>query len=211
MVVDTQTLLFILSALGVHFLAVASPGPDFVVTVRNALSQGRSSGLATAFGILLANFIHVGYSLGGVGLLVSQSETLFTIVRYIGAVYLIYIGIMSFRAKTDNRLIESEITSRKTVKSSAKNGFLTSVLNPKATLYYIMMFSVIIDPGNTSGSILAVIASVMLLIVIAWFSLVAVFFTQPAVRRMYEHFQGAFNKLFGVALIALGLKVALDS
>lgn len=209
---DTNTLLFISSVLATHLLAVMSPGPDFIVAVRNALNQGRKAGLATAFGILLANFIHVGYSLGGLGLLVAKSDWLFTIVRYAGAVYLLYIGVQSIRAKVDVETLEKEVSSTKTsTRGAVKNGFLTSVLNPKAALYYIMMFSVVIDPGKISTSTLAIVAIVMLFIVITWFSSVALFFTHPAIRQFFERYQRIFNRVFGVMLIALGLKVALGS
>ena len=76
----------------IHLLAVASPGPDFAVVVRESVTHGRRAGTWTAFGVGTAIFLHVGYSLLGIGLIVSQSIMLFNALKWAAAAYLIKEG-----------------------------------------------------------------------------------------------------------------------
>ena len=83
----------------IHLLAVASPGPDFAVVVRESVTHGRRAGTWTAFGVGTAIFLHVGYSLLGIGLIVSQSIMLFNVLKWAAAAYLVYIGFKALRAR----------------------------------------------------------------------------------------------------------------
>src|SRR5690606_17310996 len=76
----------------VHLLAVISPGPDFAVVIRNSVSAGHRAGLYTAVGVGCAIFLHVTYSLLGIGLIVSQSVWLFNLLKLVAGAYLLYIG-----------------------------------------------------------------------------------------------------------------------
>lgn len=80
-----------LALLGV--LIVISPGADFVLVLRNSLNQGREAGVYSAIGISMAISIHIAYSMLGISYLISQNEWLFNLVRYLGATYLVYLGI----------------------------------------------------------------------------------------------------------------------
>ena len=83
----------------IHLLAVASPGPDFAVVVRESVTHGRRAGTWTALGVGSAIFLHVGYSLLGIGLIVSQSIVLFNALKWAAAAYLLYIGFKALRAQ----------------------------------------------------------------------------------------------------------------
>ena len=74
----------------IHLLAVASPGPDFAVVVRESVTHGHRAGTWTALGVGSAIFLHVGYSLLGIGLIVSQSIVLFNALKWAAAAYLLY-------------------------------------------------------------------------------------------------------------------------
>src|SRR4051794_31688078 len=76
----------------VHLLAVASPGPDFAVVLRESVTRGRPAGIFTALGVGSGIVLHVSYSLLGIGLLISQSILLFSLLKWLAAAYLIYIG-----------------------------------------------------------------------------------------------------------------------
>ena len=83
----------------VHLLAVASPGPDFAIIVKQSISQGRKAALWSSLGIGLGIFIHVFYSLLGIGLVISQSITAFNIMKFLGAAYLAYLGVKGLKTK----------------------------------------------------------------------------------------------------------------
>lgn len=94
-----ETLTFLGGILVIHFLALASPGPDFVMVVKNALGYGRSTGIRTAIGIGLGIGVHVLYCTFGLALIISKSIVAFSIIKRAGAAYLVYIGIKSLRAR----------------------------------------------------------------------------------------------------------------
>src|SRR5688572_20451188 len=82
-----------------HFLAVASPGPDFAIVLKQSLSHGRRTAIWTSIGVGTAILLHVTYSLLGIGLLIRGSELWFNVVKYAGAAYIAWIGVQSLRAK----------------------------------------------------------------------------------------------------------------
>ena len=88
-----------------HLLAVASPGPDFAVVLKQSLSQGRRAAVWTSVGIGTAILLHVTYSLLGLGLLIRGSETWFNVVKYAGAAYIAWLGIAGIagQAAADGR------------------------------------------------------------------------------------------------------------
>ena len=82
------------------------------------------------------------------------------------------------------------------------------MLNPKATLFFLSLFTLVISP-ETPLPIMGIMGAIMIINAMLWFSLVAVFLTQKRIRSIFERFQGVFNKTLGGLLIALGIKVAL--
>lgn len=193
----------------VHLLAVISPGPDFIVAVRNSLTYSRKAGIWTAVGFGAGIAVHITYSLAGLAFVISQSIILFNAIKFLGAGYLIYIGWKSLRAQSSS--LEVAATERSqdiSALSAVKIGFLTNVLNPKATLFILSLFTLVISP-DTPLSIMAIMSAIMVGNTIIWFSLVAMLLSQQRIRSLFERFQNMFNKTLGGLLIALGIKVAL--
>jgi threonine/homoserine/homoserine lactone efflux protein len=120
----------------IHFLAVASPGPDFAVVLRQALCQSQTNARATALGVGLGILVHVGYSLLGIGLIIQQSVWLFNVLKVIGALYLTWIAIHCLRARAGGIHVEARPDAGQTGLAALRLGFLTNVLNPKATLFF---------------------------------------------------------------------------
>lgn len=194
----------------INLLAVMSPGPDFVITVRNSLAYSRKTGIWTAVGFGLGITVHIFYSMAGLAIVISKSILVFNAIKFLGAGYLIFIGIQSFRAKSSKIKIGAfEKKSDISALHAVKIGFFTNVLNPKASLYFLSLFTFVLSP-ETPKSIMAALSVIMVAEQIAWFSLVAVFFTARQMHGIIEKFQGMFNKTFGGLLIFLGVKVALS-
>ena len=131
----------------VHFLAVASPGPDFAIIVKQSISQGRQHALMTSVGIGCGILLHVTYSLIGIGLLIANSPTLFNALTYVAAAYLSYIGVQGIRAKpsTDNTLEQRKLDQAQSLGKAFLTGFLVNGLNVKATLFFVSLFSLVIS------------------------------------------------------------------
>ncbi len=202
----------------VHFLAVASPGPDFLIVTKNSITNSRKIGILTALGVALGISVHVTYCLLGIGLVISKSILIFTTIKYIGALYLIYIGIKALRAKRKNPVTEigdptlTDTTATKIVTplQAIRTGFLVNTLNPKATLFFLALFTQVIDP-STPIFIQTLYGLEMLLATFLWFSIVAVAFSNKTMKQKISKVEHWIDRLSGAVLVALGIKVALSS
>lgn len=192
-----------------NLLAAVSPGPDFVMTVRNSLCYSRRSGIFTSFGISVGLLVHLFYCAAGIGYLISTSPLLFSLIKLLGAGYLIYMGIGSFLAKGSKLESMEEATGPDLSRLQAfKMGFLTNVLNPKATLFFLSLFTFVIG-NDTPLYIVLTISLIIVVTAIVWFVIVSIFFTQKKVQRAFLKYEKSINRLLGSFLIILGVKVAL--
>ena len=161
----------------------------------------------TALGLSFADLIHMTYCLIGIGVIISKSILVFTLLKWIGASYLIYVGIKSLQAKPQQSLTTQQkaaIGSR----SAFQMGLLTCLLNPKATLFYLALFTQIIRP-ETPLWVQIIYGSTVAAIEFSWFACVAITMSQPAIQRRFVSISHWFDRLMGVILIGLGLRLAL--
>ena len=192
-----------------NLLAVISPGPDFVITVRNSLCYSRRAGIFTSLGISAALCIHLFYCAAGIGYIISTSFVLFSILKVLGAGYLIYLGVSSFMAKGSRIDLAEERTGTDLTRLKAfRMGFLTNVLNPKATLFLLSLFTLVI--GNfTPVYIILTISAIIILTAFVWFTIVSIFLAQQNVRRVFLKYERAINRTLGGFLVFLGVKIIL--
>lgn len=195
----------------IQLLAIMSPGPDFAMICRNSLVYSRRTGVYSALGIALGIVVHVTYSLVGIGLLIFQSIVLFSIIKLLGAGYLIYIGYKSWQAKP----IKNESNTQKARQdisrfNAIKIGFITNILNPKVTLFFFSLFTQVISP-NTPITIRIVYGLQMFILTLSWFTLVAIAISHPIIKNRFLSISHYVEKTMGAILIALGIKVALSS
>lgn len=194
----------------IHLLAVASPGPDFAIVVRESVAHGRRAGVLTALGVGTGILLHVAYSLLGIGLIVSQSIVLFNALKWLAAAYLLYIGIKALRARpgdpdsAERSLAEGVRSSR----GAFVTGFVTNGLNPKATLFFLSLFTVVINP-HTPLPVQAGYGLYLALATATWFCLVAWLFSQARVRAGFARLGHWFDRAMGVVLVGIGVKLAL--
>ncbi|WP_407295571.1 LysE family translocator [Stutzerimonas zhaodongensis] len=192
----------------VHVLAVASPGPDFAVVVRESVTRGQRSGSWTALGVGGGILLHVGYSLLGIGLIVSQSIVLFNLFKWLAAGYLFYLGFQALRAKP---AAVGEVGPSAGGTISAQRaftiGFVTNGLNPKATLFFLSLFTVVIDP-HTPLAVQAAYGVYLACATGAWFCLVAWLFSRERVRAGFSRMGHWFDRVTGAVLIGLGVRLA---
>lgn len=196
----------------IHLLALMSPGPDFAIIVKQSLSQPRRIVLWTAFGVALGILVHVAYSLLGLGLIISQSIVLFSIIKLAGAAYLIFIGWKSLTSKAPAHHQEERErrTSVMSVTQAVRIGFLTNALNPKVTLFFLALFTQVIDP-QTPLVVQLIYGLFMSAQTFFWFSVLASVLTLRPVRSCLDVIHLWAERVMGAVLIALGVKVALST
>ena len=190
---------------------VVSPGADFVMITRNSIFHGRKSGLYSSLGIGLAIWIHVAYSIAGLAIVISKSIVLFSIIKYLGAAYLIYIGYKTFTAK-DKLNLTSDTKNQPKISSfnALKLGFITNALNPKTTLFFLSIFTQVVNP-ETPIWVQLIYGLIISLAHIIWFSMVSIFFSHPSLVVKFNIHKQKIEKVVGSVLIGFGIKVALIS
>lgn len=207
----TQYLPEFLTVVVIHLLAAMSPGPDFIMISRNSISCSRRAGVYSALGLGLGILVHVTYSLVGIGFIISRSILFFSIIKYIGAAYLVYIGWRSLRARPYAAAQESGGARRELGRFAAvRMGFLTNVLNPKATLFFFALFTQVVRL-ETPKAIQALYGLEMSIMTFLWFGFVALALSHPAIKGRFVSVGHRLEQAFGVILIAFGVKVALSS
>jgi len=200
-----------LTIAAIHLLAVMSPGPDFAMITRNSMIYSRKTGIYSSIGLAFGILIHVIYSLIGIGIIISQSIILFSIIKYLGAGYLIYIGYKSLKSKPHTTNSHNNKQRPNLTKIEAiKTGFLTNVLNPKVTIFFLSLFTQVINP--TTPLLIQILYGLeMSLMTFIWFSFVASILSHKSIKKRFSSVQHYLEKAFGTLLIALGIKVALSS
>ncbi len=193
-------------------MAVMSPGPDLIMMLRNSVMYSRKAALFSAMGLGLGIALHVTYCLLGLALIISQSVLLFTVIKYLGAAYLVYIGIKSLQSRKGDAIETFHAEKKDDISSlqALRLGFLTNALNPKATLFFLALFTQVIS-ASTPLLMKMAYGIEMMLATIAWFSIVAIFMTQNPIRKAFLGIKHYIELCFGIVLIGLGIKVALAS
>ncbi|NVK22149.1 MAG: LysE family translocator [Kangiellaceae bacterium] len=197
-----QEFLLIVSA---HALAVASPGPDFAIVMRQSLSFGRKFAVITSIGIGLAILVHVAYAVLGIGFLIKNTPWLFKTIQILGALYLAYIGFQAIRstkkeAQDYSRGSQEVMTNGK----AFRQGFMTNVLNPKATVFFLSLFTTIVS-ATTPVSILTFYGLWMAFATACWFAFLSFILGSKSVRQFFANFGHWIDRILGVFLIGLAL------
>lgn len=199
-----------ITIVGAFGIGAISPGPDFAMVLRQSIAQGRNAAIFTSAGVASAILVHGTYTLFGLGLIISQSIFLFSLLKYAGAAYLIWLGIGAIMAPPPVVPTDLEQNTKEKM-SPAKAfgiGFLTNLLNPKAALFFLALFTTLVSASTPMVYKCSYILSMAVLLFV-WFSLVSLFFTTPKVRAGFYRMGVWFNRATGVALILLALKLAV--
>jgi RhtB (resistance to homoserine/threonine) family protein len=193
-------------------LGMVSPGPNFVITIKNSLLHSRRAGMWTAVGVAVGNLVHVVFSLLGIALIVSQSILLFNALKWFGVAYLAYIGLKSLLARRED--VEELMRSTHDVRAMSSSralctSFWVSLLNPKVTLFYLVLFTQVVEPGTpilfrTIYGLTAVVLSFV------WYALVALVVSHGAVRDRFRAVAHWVERTIGVILIVLGARLAFS-
>lgn len=185
------------------------PGADFAMVLRQSVVHGRRAALFTSAGIATSILVHGSYTLLGVGVIVGQSLLLFNILKWLGAAYLVWLAISALRSPPPQPPSELDTSeARRGDMAAFALGFLTNLLNPKAVLFFLALFTSLVSI-QTGGQIKLIYVGSMSLMLFAWFALVSVFFTTPSVKQGFFRAGRWFNRVTGITFLALAVRVAL--
>ena len=195
-----------------HLFAVASPGPDFAVVTRQCVAAGTKTGIWTSLGVGAGILLHVTYCILGVALLLSQSPSLFALMKYLAAAYLIYLGLQSIRAflgRAGSQKV-GDFSPETGIWKAFVLGFLTNGLNPKATLFFLALFTVVV--GESTPAAVQILYGIYLAVAtFLWFTLVSKLFGTSIVRSWLLKGGAWFELGMGVVLILLALQIVFNT
>ena len=198
----------ILILASITLLAAISPGPDMIVVMKNAL-KSKNLGYMTALGVWLAILIHVSYCIAGIGLIISQSLLLFSIIKTLGALYLLYIAYQLIRSpRWEMQAVEK--SQNQSLFSAFREGFITNAMNPKATIFFLSVFTQVIDP-QTSILTQSLYGLMMASIVGLWFMMLTTILNFSSLKKHISSVQYYLNKVMWGLLAFLGIKILLSS
>ncbi|MDT3319741.1 LysE family transporter [Shewanella sp. SP1S2-4] len=216
----------------IHSVALISPGPDFAIMVKIATQQSRSTAIAAAVGISIAILAHTILSLTGVSLLIKSSLTLYLLVQIVGASYLAWMGFGALRAGlailakrkasastnagTNVDAISADVEGTASIAGglggamSRRQGFLTglytNLLNPKALVFFLTLFSALITPSVTTSTKIAS-AVLLLSLSLAWFGFLAVMLSKAQVQLKLQRLTPIIDAIIGVIFMSVALAI----
>ena len=194
-----MTLAIWLTVVSICLLGAMSPGPSLAVVLQQTLSGGRKNGLIAAVTHGLGIGFYALLCISGIAVMITTSPMLFTALQWLGAIYLLWLGIKGLRAKKPATTAMSDAPSSG---SAARDGFLVVFLNPKVAVFFIAMFSQVIGSETTILEKLAY-AATALFIDMGWYMIVAWSFSNPRWLGRLRKNSVWFERIFGVILIAL--------
>ena len=193
------------SAALAHLLAVMSPGPDTAIIFHQSFTKGRAHGILTALGIGFGIFVHCFFAISGITLLIYSSEEAKFIVKCLGALYLLYLGISFFITKKSSQSDEAKVL----FKNPFVIGLVTNLLNIKAFLFTVSLFSFInLDPSSLMSLIYLFYFP---LITAAWFSFVTYALTHNSMGDIFNKHSDNIQFASAVFIAGLGLLILLQT
>ncbi|WP_299493056.1 LysE family translocator [uncultured Shewanella sp.] len=200
-----MTLTSWLSLLAISFLGAMSPGPSLAMVVRHTLGGGRAKGIICAWAHSIGIGIYALLTLLGLAVLLKHAPLVFNGIALIGGVYLAWIGIQALRSKGGmaDKLAAGENTSAKV---AARDGIAISLFNPKIILFFVALFSqFVMDASTVTGQSLIVLTP--LIVDGLWYTFIALVLSHGAVLPKLRAKAGLIDKISGVVLILLAIRV----
>lgn len=193
------------SAALAHLLAVMSPGPDTAIIFHQSFAKGRVQGILTALGIGFGIFVHCFFAISGISLLIYSSDEAKFFIKFMGAIYLLYLGISFFISKKSSKTDESKVL----FKNPFIIGFVTNLLNVKAFLFTVSLFSFINLDSNTLMSLIYLLY--FPLITAAWFSFVSYALTHQSMGDIFNKHSDTIQFTSSAFIAGLGLIILIQT
>lgn len=191
----------LVSLVFLHMLAVASPGPDFMIVVKQSIQNGRRSGILTSIGIGCGLLLHCIFALTILTSILHFFPEFLVVLKIVSVSYLLYMAYGCFRSKQTSE----EINTQKSEKKSFLIGLFTNLTNPKVILYITVIFTNITDQYPLP--VLFGFSLYLSLQTIAWFILVSYLFCHQKTRQIYLNYQRKIDVAMALLLIYIAIRL----
>jgi threonine/homoserine/homoserine lactone efflux protein len=191
-----------------HFLALLSPGPDFVLVVKSGVRNKKQNAIGIALGIASANGVYIALCLLGVGAILAGSIVVMTVLKVCGGLFLLYLAVMALKArKKDYEFLKTEGERDKTTTSFGKEfatGFLSAILNPKNPIFYLSLFTLVLN-SEVNFVFKLVLGMWMTSVVFVWDSFIIFVLSRPRVKAVFSRLAFYVDKATGTILGLIGI------
>jgi RhtB (resistance to homoserine/threonine) family protein len=197
----------------IGILSGLSPGPDIYLEMKNSLGFGRRIGIATALGVASALFIHVTYTILGFTYIIEKFPSIFIAIKVAGSLYLLWLGFHAIRSvKQKEEQPENEVkrNTDKNVKQGFREGFICNVLNPKAALFFLSIFSQFIS-ADTASWVRWIYGTEIVVAVGLWFTVISTVISYQKFRIYYERYSHWFDRCLGAILIYFAIFIVYST
>ncbi len=209
---DINLISIFITVVVAHFLALISPGPDFVLVVKSAITNQSKSVIGIAFGIASANAMYISLCLIGVGPILASSVTIMITLKAIGGLFLMYLAFQALRAPKNSYenldIINIESSSSKKISfiKEFMTGFMSGILNPKNLLFYLSLFTVVLTP-EVSLAFKIGLGVWMVSLVFLWDLAIIFLLSIKTVRSRFSKLTYYFDKITGAILGLIGFSI----
>jgi threonine/homoserine/homoserine lactone efflux protein len=197
---------FVLFA-GTSILILVAPGPSVLYVITRSVSQGRRAGAVSVLGVGLGNFSHAIAAAIGVSAIVASSAIAFSVVKYAGAAYLIYLGIRALTGRGEAML--SSPDRERTDRRLFWEGFVVDFLNPKVALFYLAFLPQFVDPAGAVAPQMLLLGAVFTSLGLISDGTYAVAAGTLGRRLRNARFESRLRRASGAVFVGLGISAAL--
>ncbi len=202
---ETDMVLFLTASLAL----IATPGQDNIYVMTRGIAQGRKAAFVSSWGVCLGLLVHTTLAAIGLSALLQRSATAFSVVKYAGAAYLIYLGAAMILSK-GSLAISGEGSTGTRLRAVFLQGVASNVLNPKVAIFFLAFLPQFVDPGTNGALRFLVLGCVFALLTLLLTGLIAYFSgVLGDWLNSKPSFMNALQWLTGSILVGLGMRLAL--
>lgn len=189
-----------------------SPGPDLLYVLSRTLASGWRVGVASACGVCSGALVHVVFAALGISAILATSALAFTVVKYVGAAYLLYLGIQALRSAGDGMRRTLQAGPRISAWQAYRQGILVDILNPKAAIFFMAFLPQFVRPEQGTVAIQLLILGVLVVVVAIIVECLLVLLANRASAALRGNLRLSqwLDRLFGSVLIGLGIRLGLS-
>ncbi len=208
--VERMTLHNYLLFLSASLVLVLIPGPDMIYMLSRCIAQGRKAGVMAAIGFNLGGYVHLTAAVLGLSAILAASPMAFSAVRWIGAAYLVYLGIRTLLSKSGPLTLDTNTAYMRTSRTILWQAFLSDVLNPKVAMFFLALLPQFVDPHSAHPSLQIILLGVTSCAVALPINIAIVMAASRVTQSLRQSPRRAqwLQKFMGMIFVALGLRLA---
>ncbi|HBV03137.1 MAG TPA: LysE family translocator [Staphylococcus sp.] len=197
-----------LSFIVISLMIIIIPGPDFFIVLNNTLKGNAKNGIMAGLGISSAHVFYSALAAFGLIFILTTSYYVFTVIKILGSIYIAYLGIKTIlnAKKAFNISTDKDVKTDMKLRLSYKHGFISTIFNPKAILFYVSILPQFITKEDGSMQIL-VLSSLFILTVFIWFFLCSFLFNY--IRQIFNNVKIKSMLDYAIGTVLIGLAISI--